>query len=148
MQIVEATREHLPAWLALRRQLWPVADEQHVEEMEAILASPYMTAFLLLAEDGEPLGFVEGALYLDAHRKYGYVEGWYLIPERRGEGLGSRLLAALEQWILHHSIALVLSDTDPEAYPASTRAHRSNGYRELMTIRVFVKRMGDDGGAA
>ena len=141
MQIVEATQAHLQSWLALRRQLWPDPDPHHLQEMQEILASPTLVAFLLLDDDEQPAGFIEGALYLTASQKYGYVEGWYVIPNRRGAGLGRRLLGALEQWILHQSITLILSDTSPEDYPLSTRAHHENGFRELMTIRVFAKQL-------
>jgi GNAT superfamily N-acetyltransferase len=144
MQPVEATQDHLPSWLALRRQLWPDPDPHHLQEMQEILASPSMIAFLLFDDDQEPVGFIEGALYLTASRKYGYVEGWYVIPSRRGQGWGGRLLSALEQWILHQSISLVLSDTIPEVYSLSTRAHLENGFRELMTIRVFAKQLDTD----
>src|SRR3954468_16198702 len=135
MQLVEATQEHLPSWLALRRQLWPEPDPQrHLQEMQEILASPAMIAFLLFdgvsMADEESIAFIEGALYLTASHKYGYVEGWYVIPNRRGEGCGRQLLGALEEWILHQSISLVLSDTIPESYPLSTRAHRQNGFSE------------------
>ena len=44
MQLVEATQEHLPNWLALRRQLWPEPGPRHRQEMEEILASPSMSA--------------------------------------------------------------------------------------------------------
>ena len=144
MQLVEATQDYLPSWLSLRRQLWQVPDQHHLQEMQEILASPSMVAFLLF--DGEEaIGFVEGALYLTAPRQYGYVEGWYVIPNRRGQGWGARLLDALEQWILHQSIGLVLSDTIPEEYPLSARAHQENGFKELMTIRVFAKQLETDG---
>ena len=88
MQLVEATQDHLPSWLALRRQLWPEPDQHHLPEMQEILASPSMIAFLLFDDDEQPIGFIEGSLYLTASWKYGYVEGWYVIPSRRGQGWG------------------------------------------------------------
>ena len=141
MQVVEATQVHLSSWLSLRRQLWPESDENHLREMQEMLANPSMAVFLLFSDDEEPIGFIEGAIYFDAAQKYGYVEGWYVIPEQQGRGYGGQLLSALEQWILHQSIALVLSDTIPEEYPLSTRAHQKYEYKELMTIRVFSKQL-------
>lgn len=139
MQLVEATQDHLPSWLALRRRLWPDPDQRHLQEMQEILASPSMIAFLLFDDGAQPIGFIEGAIYRTVSQQYGYVEGWYVLPERRGQGWGGHLLSALEQWILHQTISLVLSDTVPDTYPLSARAHERNGFKELMTIQVFVK---------
>jgi len=147
MQLVAATQDHLPSWLALRRRLWPHPDAHHLQEMQEILASPSMIAFLLFDDDGQPIGFIEGAIYLTVSQKYGYVEGWYVLPDRRQQGWGGHLLSALEQWILHQSITLVLSDTIPAVYPLSARAHMANGFEELMTIQVFVKQLDANGRA-
>jgi aminoglycoside 6'-N-acetyltransferase I len=139
----QVTEGQIEPWLALRRQLWPDQESEHRREMDEILASPEAVAFLLFDSKGAPLGFIEGALYLDGQEKYGYVEGWFVLPAYRRQGLGGRLLGALEQWILHHSISLALSDTIPEEYPLSPGAHARHGYKDLMHIQVFIKQLED-----
>ncbi len=141
MRIIGARQEDIPGWLALRQQLWPDMDEIHLPEMQAILAAETAAAFLMLDGDGRPVGFIGGALYLDGPKNYGYVEGWFVEPAHRNTGLGGQLLGALEEWILHHSIDLVLSDTIPEEYPLSTRAHHRHGYETLKELTVFIKKI-------
>ena len=144
MRIVEADATFLEQWLSLRQMLWEHPLELHVVEAEKILATDLETAFLLLDDDNQILGFIEGALYLEGGQKYGYVEGWFVHPDFRQKGYGGLLQDALEEWFLHRSIALVLSDTIPEKYPISARAHHRHGFKDLMTIQVFTKSIGKD----
>jgi aminoglycoside 6'-N-acetyltransferase I len=146
MRVIQATSGHIQPWLGLRRQLWPDPDEAHLPEMQEILGSESAAAFLLLNERNEAIGFIEGALYLGGPRPYGYIEGWFVVPAFRGRGLGGQLLGSLEGWILHHSISLVLSDTIPEEYPLSTRAHAHYGYEALKNLTIFIKKIGPQAG--
>ncbi len=141
MKVLEANREHLDQWIALRQMLWDDPRDLHLSEAEEILSSEIESAFLLFDAENRAIGFIEGALYLDENHKYGYVEGWFVHPDFRGQGLGGQLLDALEQWFLHRSISLVLSDTIPAEYPLSPKAHKANGFKDLMTLQIFVKRI-------
>jgi aminoglycoside 6'-N-acetyltransferase I len=145
VEIIEAAEPYLEAWLSLRKQLWPDPDDVHLSEMHTILASETAIAFLLVPAAGEAVGFIEGALYFNASQAYGYVEGWFVVPAYRRQGLGGQLLAALEEWMLHHSIHLSLSDTIPEEYPLSSQAHVKYGYRPLKTVQIFIKALSEQG---
>ena len=141
MQILAANDAHIDQWIALRQLLWDDPDDLHLQEAEKILSSDSEAAFLLFDDENRAIGFIEGALYLDETNKYGYVEGWFVHSDYRGRGLGGQLLDALEQWFLHRSISLVLSDTIPAEYPLSTKAHKVNGFKDLMTLQIFVKQI-------
>ncbi len=141
MKVFEATRDHLDQWIALRQMLWDDPRDLHFREVEKILSSEIESAFLLFDDENRSIGFIEGALYLDENHKYGYVEGWFVHPDFRSQGLGGQLLDALEQWFLHRSIFLVLSDTIPAEYPLSPKAHKDNGFEDLMTLQIFVKQI-------
>jgi GNAT superfamily N-acetyltransferase len=142
MQILKASENHFDAWLQMRKLLWPdSSDEAHLQEMRDISASDTNIAFLMFDPDGEPVGFIEGALYLDPPRNYGYIEGWYVLPRYRKQGHGGELLGALEEWFLHKDIALSLSDTIHKEYPLSPGAHAKYGYRELETLQIFIKEL-------
>jgi aminoglycoside 6'-N-acetyltransferase I len=141
MLIKEVSKEDLEIWAKIRQKLWDGEYELFYTEVKEIAASQTETAFLLLVDEDTPVGFIEGALYLDGDQKYGYVEGWYVEPAFRGQGYGGKLLEALEVWILHHSISLVLSDTIPKEYPLSPKAHLRQGFEELMNIQVFIKKI-------
>jgi aminoglycoside 6'-N-acetyltransferase I len=62
-------------------------------------------AVLLAVEDsGTPLGFAELSIRPYAEDcvtdRVAYLEGWYVVPEARGQGVGWALVAAAEQWAL------------------------------------------------
>ena len=144
MKVLEANRDHLDQWISLRQMLWDDPRDLHLSEVEKILSSEFESAFLLFDDENRAIGFIEGALYLDENHKYGYVEGWFVHPDFRAQGLGGRLLSALEQWFLHRSVSLVLSDTIPAEYPLSPKAHKANGFKDLMTLQIFVKQIDPD----
>lgn len=144
MKILRASETHFDAWLTLRKLLWPDAEETHEREMHDIISSDNQAAFLMFNPDNEPIGFIEGALYLHSPQKYGYIEGWFMLPQYRGRGYGGQLLGFLEEWFLHHAIALSLSDTIPREYPLSPRAHAKYGYRELSTLKIYIKELASE----
>jgi aminoglycoside 6'-N-acetyltransferase I len=142
-EILKVSEIHFDAWLHLRKLLWPDSpDEVHKQEMRDILSSDSAIAFLMFDPDGEPIGFIEGALYLNAPRNYGFVEAWFVLPPYRKQGLGGQLLGILEEWFLHNNIALSLSDTIPLEYPLSPKAHAKYGYREFETLQIYIKELG------
>ena len=141
MKIIEANSSHLDEWVTVRMRLWDESRAVHLAEIQEILDSEFATAFLLLDAAQLTVGFIEGAVYNHQGQQYGYIEGWYVEPEYRGQGYGGQLLGAVEQWILHQSISLVLSATIPAQYPLSRKAHKDNGFKELFNIQVFMKNL-------
>lgn len=55
---------------------------------------------------------------------------------------GAYLMGALEEWLLHHGIELMHSDTT-DSYPLSPAAHARAGFEEVQVIRVFRKRIAE-----
>ncbi|HNT78813.1 MAG TPA: GNAT family N-acetyltransferase [Anaerolineae bacterium] len=142
MNILKASEIHDNAWLQLRKLLWPdTPDATHMQEMFDIISSDTTIAFLMFTPENEPVGFIEGALYRNPPRNYGYIEGWFVLPDYRKQGLGGQLLEVLELWFLHHNIDLSLSDTIPLEYPLSPEAHAKYGYREHETLQIFIKEL-------
>ena len=89
--------------------LWPQAPaEEHGRELTQILrGKPLVTLplVILVAEvgEGELVGFLEVDLRshadgCDPSRPVGYVEGWYVAEHYRHRGIGTKLLAAAEDW--------------------------------------------------
>ena len=121
----------------MRAALWPESSaEEHARELMPFLEGT-LTLMLPLenfvAEISNRLvGFLEVDLRshadgCDPSRPVGYIEGWYVEPEWRGQDVGRRLLAAAEDWVRSQGCVEIASDTwiDNEL---SQRVHEAAGY--------------------
>jgi aminoglycoside 6'-N-acetyltransferase I len=68
--------------------------------------------------------------------RIGYLEGWYVDPDYRGQGIGRALVRVAEEWARSEGCLEMASDTDP-SYPISPAAHAALGYQEVQ--RYFRK---------
>lgn len=99
---------------------------------------------MLLAfdESGSAIGFVELSIrnYAEdcATNRVAYLEGWYVDPQARRQGIGAALVHAAENWgraqgcTEFGSDALIDNDV-------SAAAHQALGFTETAQIRCFRK---------
>ncbi len=136
------------AWLRLRHALWPDGSKaEHAQDIAAFLdgrtAEPLA---VLVAEDGDrgPVGFVELSIrpYAEGCRtnRVAYLEGWYVVPEARKQGVGRALVAAAEQWARAQECTEFGSDA-ALANEVSAAAHKALGFLEVGRIRCFRKEL-------
>lgn len=69
-----------------------------------------------------------------------YVESWYVDPDRRGSGVGRRLMAAAEAWARGAGYRELASDTDIQN-SGIERAHRALGFEVVERAVCFRKRL-------
>ncbi|MDX1532410.1 MAG: GNAT family N-acetyltransferase [Rhodothermales bacterium] len=133
-----------PDWLRMRRALWPAcATSMHEREMREYTEPGGERAVLVAeAEDGCPVGFVELSVRDRVEGSYsdrvGYVEGWYVEPAFRGQGVGRRLIEAAERWTAERGLTEIASDAEIEN-EGSIRAHAALGFRETFRVVQFLK---------
>lgn len=129
-------------WLEMRAELWPHCDaERHVSEMHAYFSSGgLLTTFVAEDENGTLRGFVEGSLRPSAEgcttRPVGYLEGIYVVPDFRRQGVARRLVAALERWAGSHGCTEFASDCHHDN-EASIRLHVSLGFEVAKQLVHF-----------
>jgi len=70
--------------------------------------------------------------------RIGYLEGWYVEPGLRGQGIGKHLVLAAEEWAKAQGCTEMASDTN-ERYPLSRAAHKALGYQETNPVIHFKK---------
>ena len=133
-----------PAWCRLRQALWPSEPGEHEEEIAQFFASPEERpeTTIVAEREGEILGFVEVSLRAYAEgcssSPVGYLEGWYVVPEARRQGVGRALVRAAELWAKEQGCAELASDTELEN-TLSAEAHRALGFDEVGLVRCFRK---------
>ena len=147
--IRRATAADKPEWMRMRLALWPDGTvEMFSAEMDVMLADPLSPVFLAVRPDAGASAALGGFLEAGT-RKYaeggesspvGYIEGWYVDADLRGQGIGKALMQAAEDWARDLGLTEMGSDTwlDNEA---SIRAHIRLGYKETERLVHFVKRL-------
>ena len=143
--IRRATPADKPEWLRMRLLLWTFGTpEGFSQDMDGLLADPLTPVIVAARPDGSLGGFLEAGT-----RKYaesaesspvGYLEGWYVDEDLRGQGLGKALVQAAEDWARSHGLTEMGSDTwlDNEA---SIQAHLKMGYEEAERLVHFIKKL-------
>ena len=134
----------------MRAALWPDSPaEEHARELQPILEGtlsyPFPLQNFVAEASGQLVGFLEVDLRshadgCDPTRPVGYIEGWYLDTDWRGQGIGRKLLAAAEDWARSHGCLEMASDTwiDNEL---SQRVHEAAGYTVVDRCVHYRKRL-------
>ncbi len=144
MTVRFATPEDREEWLRLRSALWPDCPlSEHREEMKEIRSDPRHNVVLVSeAEDGHLNGLLEVSIRAVAPgcatRNIGYLEGWYVEPAYRRQGVGRTLVEAAERWARSIGCTEMASDTGIENNE-SQEAHTRLGYREIERVVHFCK---------
>jgi SAM-dependent methyltransferase/GNAT superfamily N-acetyltransferase len=138
----------------MRTALWPeTSAEGHAGEVAAFLTGNLVgwllglhavAAFVADRPGGGLCGFLEASVRPLADgcttHPVGYVEGWYVDPDVRRQGVGRRLVEAAQGWASSHGCREMASDARL-ANAASIAAHRALGFSdEAPTVR-FRKRL-------
>lgn len=134
------------AWRELRGQLWPEGAGEHAAEIAAFFAGKTSEPVaVLVAED--PDGSLVGLVELSVRRDYvegsaggpvAYLEGWFVVPSRRGLGLGRELGAQAEHWAAEAGFKELASDAESDNV-VGIRAHQACGFRLVSTNAHFIK---------
>ena len=134
MELCIPQKEDLHPWLQMRRRLWPYQPRavlwgEQRDICRRMAAGERMT--FLAKEDGACCGFIELSLRDSAPGcgggPIGFIEGWYVAADRRGQGVGGLLVRAGEDWARGRGCREMASHTARQ-YPASPPAHAALGY--------------------
>jgi len=131
-------------WLQLRMALWPADPDEHLAEMQELCAQPGRYAqFMAYSSAGEPQGLVEVALRSDyvngtESSPVGFLEGLYVAPGFRRQGIAVQLVRVAEQWAKEQGCSEMASDALLEN-TASHAMHQALGFSETERVVYFRK---------
>jgi aminoglycoside 6'-N-acetyltransferase I len=133
-------------WLRMRLALWPGNHPASLlKEMQDMLSNPQEFITFVAERPAGGLGaFLEASLrrYADGcdSSPVGYIEGWYVDPDLRRQGVGRRLVQAAEDWAISHNCLEMGSDCELDN-SLSWKAHLALGYQEAERLIHFCKRL-------
>ncbi len=143
--IKKAGSADLDAVTRLFLALWPSHEEGELREEFAGLLKEEESAVFLCVADGEPVAAAQCGLRHDyvegtSSSPVGYLEGIYVSPAYRRQGIAGKLCAACENWAREKGCAEFASDCALEN-TGSFRFHMGLGFTEAGRIICFTKKL-------
>jgi aminoglycoside 6'-N-acetyltransferase I len=134
------------AWRAMRGTLWPeMTEEENVSETGAMMADPRAFVRIAWNTQGQPAGFAEATLRRDyvngcATSPVAFLEGIYVEPWARRQGVARTLVNAVEAWGQEKGCRELASDALLENAD-SHGMHRGLGFEETERVVYFRKNL-------
>lgn len=132
-------------WLRMRYALWPDQSvDELAEDMLVWLREEQCVAFVSERLGGALCGFLEVAIRAcnvnGENGRFGHIEGWYVDPDLRQQGIGKALVEAAEAWVRDQGCHEMWSDARIENVLSHT-AHQALGFKESNRLVHFQKRL-------
>jgi aminoglycoside 6'-N-acetyltransferase I len=149
IRVAPMTTADAGAWVALRQALWPNGGDHgtHEQDVALLLAEPGDRVNLMARdESGEPAGFAEAGLRHDYVNgcntsPVAFLEGIYVAPAMRRQGVARALVAAVQAWGLAKGCSELASDADLNNL-GSHQMHNALGFVETQRVVYFRKLLG------
>jgi aminoglycoside 6'-N-acetyltransferase I len=128
-----------PEWHRMRQAFWP---DQTPADMAAWLARTDAAVVVAEREPRGLCGFAEVGARSIAEgcltSPVAYLEGWYVDPDARRQGIGAALLRGVETWARQGGYQELASDTRLEN-EISQRVHQRLGFTEVERAVQYRK---------
>ena len=145
MEIRPVADRDRATWEQMRQTLWPTESNDHVRDIERYFkgeAKEPLEVLLAFDEQGRAIGFTELSIraYAEGCKtdRVAFVEGWYVEPVARRNGVGAALIDAAETWARSHGCVELGSDAEVDNLE-SAAAHGAVGFTETGIVRCFIK---------
>ncbi len=137
--IVSVNKHNINAWAELCNQLWPNSSK---EELIDTFKEGKENAFMYRL-DNQYIAFINLSIrsdYVEGSETspVGYVEGIYVKPDYRGQGISRLLIEHAEKWSMDQGFKELASDCEL-ANSESIVFHNRVGFTEANRIVCFIK---------
>ncbi len=136
---------NINALVQLMIALWPECKKEEELDNCYQLLSSEKDYCLLANQDDEYIGFIHISLRYDpvegtTSSPVGYIEGIYILPACRRQGVGEEMVGMAEQWAVKTNCHEIASDTEIHN-KVSIDFHQSLGFEEINRIVCFSKKI-------
>ncbi len=145
MQLLPIHPHNLRSLTEMMLALWPECDfEEELAHCQKMLQSDTMTCFL--AQEGEEyLAFIQLSLRTDpvegtSSSPVAYIEGIYVQPAWRGQGVGRQLVERGAAWGREQGCTDYASDVEWHNQE-SLAFHEKMGFREANRVVCFARKL-------
>lgn len=145
MDITRAGLGEVNSLVELAVLLWPEHQAEALEQEFSLLMAENKAAFFLARAGELAVGFAQCAIRHDyvegtCSSPVGYLEGIYVLEERRRKGVAAGLLSACEAWARQQGCREFASDCEIDN-TQSLRFHLAAGFDEANRIICFTKKL-------
>lgn len=146
MNFCEISKNNFEEWLSMGIALWPDHKKNELEKVfREELKSNKHKHFLAKDEDGEYLGFINLSLRSDyvqgsSSSPVGYVEGIYVKPKYRKQGVAKELVRQAEKWAKKQECKELGSDTELINID-SQKFHKNLGFKKADVIVHYIRKI-------
>ena len=133
-------------WFRMRCALWPdhgrEGHRQEISDFIAGRATEPAAVFLASSDEGSFVGLIELSIRAYAEgceqENPAYVEGIYVTPTHRRQGIARQLLGAAEDWARMSGCSEIASDSLPDNAPSAV-LHTAAGFRDAGLVQCWIK---------
>jgi aminoglycoside 6'-N-acetyltransferase I len=146
LRIEEISERHIPKVTEMVIKLWPHCTyEEEFANCVEIINSTSQTIFVAEAND-DYVGFIQLSLRTDyvegtSTSPVLYVEGLYIEPNYRNQGIANSLVEKSEDWGIEQNCTEIASDAELNNTD-SIKFHESIGFTEVNRVVCFSKTIG------
>ncbi len=146
-QFINITETWFEPWLEMGLALWPKEKNDELSlVLKGLMTSSNHKNIIAISDVSQPIAFANFSIKNDfiegsETNRVGFVEGIYVTPEYRGQGIGKQLLKLGEVW----ASAQGCTEMGSDAYITNTESrlfHKKSGFREAGEIVCFIKKIG------
>ena len=144
MNFSAATINDLPDWLEMALALWSYESKSDMEVLfHTLFASENDEMLICKTDEGIAVGFANISVrkdYVEGSNSspVGYIEGIYVKPEFRKQGIAKKFIELAEEWSCKRGCIEIGSDTEVENIE-SQKFHRHIGFEGESHIVHFIK---------
>ena len=138
MKLIDIDKADFDLWKIMRTELYSGVDDLfHEQEMLAIHKNRNWICRFIANDDGRKIGLVELSLrnIVDGclSSPVAYLEGLYLAPDYRGQGVGKEVIKILLSWCTSEGLKELATDTELKNEKAQ-KFYQSIGFEEVDRV--------------